>query len=124
MFNLMDFVQILDTIGEANVDDGCGGLLFLVRIIRQGVFPILQIGVPIILIILGTLDLAKAVISSDDKQVKEAQSKLIKRCIYAIAVFFIVTIVNLVITMVANIAGDDADGISSWRECWNAAAQS
>ena len=124
MFNLMNFMQVLSNVQAADPGDGCGGLLFLVRIIRQGVFPILQIGVPIILIVLGTLDLAKAVISSDDKQVKEAQGKLIKRCIYAIAVFFIVTIVNLVLTMVGNIAGEDASGISSWRECWNAAGQS
>ena len=120
MFN---FVQILDAVQSADTGDACGGLLFLVRIIRQGVFPILQIGIPIILIVLGTLDLGKAVISSDDKAVKEAQSKLIKRCIYAIAVFFIVTIVNLVLTMVGNIAGDTASGIGAWRDCWNAAGE-
>ena len=49
-------------------------------------------------------DLGKAVISSDDKAVKEAQSKLIKRCIYAILVFFIVTLLNLLFTMVGNTA--------------------
>ena len=124
MFNLMSYMQVLCETTEAMVDGPCHGFGFIVRIIKNGLFPILQIGIPIILIVLGTFDLGKAVISSDDKAVKEAQSKLIKRCIYAIAVFFIVTIVNLVLTMVGNIAGDDASGISSWRECWNAAGQS
>ena len=91
MLNLMNYVQILNNV---NTDDGCNGFLFIVRIIRNGLFPVLQIGIPIILIVLGTLDLGKAVISSDDKAVKEAQGKLIKRCIYAILVFFIVTIVS------------------------------
>ena len=70
---------------------------------------------------MNLLDLAKAVIASEEKQVKEAQSKLIKRFIYAVAVFFIVTIVNVVLSMVANVAGDEATGITDWRACWNAA---
>ena len=73
--NLLSLVQVL---GDANPvsDKYCHGFMFLVKIIRKGVFPILQIGIPIILIVLGTLDLAKAVIASDEKQVKEAQSKI------------------------------------------------
>ena len=63
--------------------------------------------------------MAKAVISSDDKAVKEAQSKLIKRCIYAILVFFIVTLINLLFTMVGNIAGDSAPGLQTWSQCWS-----
>ncbi len=121
MFNLMNFMQILDA--TANVDDGCHGFLFVVRIIRNGLFPVLQIGIPIILIVLGTLDLGKAVISSDDKAVKEAQGKLIKRCIYAILVFFIVTIVSLLFTMVSDIVGDSAPGLTEWSNCWKRAGE-
>ena len=53
--------------------DSCGGLLPIVRVIRKGVFPLVQLFIPIILIILGTIDLGKAVIASDDKEVKAAQ---------------------------------------------------
>ena len=114
---LMNIVQLLDA--TVNPEGPCRGFGFIVRIIKNGLFPILQIGIPIILIVLGTLDLGKAVISSDDKAVKEAQSKLIKRCIYAILVFFIVTLINLLFTMVGNIAGDDAPGLKNWSECWS-----
>ena len=115
---LMNMVQILDA-AQANPDSACRGFDFVIRIIKNGLFPVLQIGIPIILVVLGTLDLGKAVISSDDKAVKEAQSKLIKRCIYAILVFFIVTLLNLLFTMIGNIAGDDAPGLQSWSACWN-----
>lgn len=115
--NLMSLVQVLDS--TVNTEGPCRGFGFVVRIIKNGLFPILQIGIPIILIVLGTLDLAKAVISSDDKAVKEAQSKLIKRCIYAILVFFIVTLINLLFTMVGNIAGDSAPGLQDWSRCWS-----
>ena len=115
---LMNMVQVLEDI-QVNPESACRGFDFLIRIIKNGLFPILQIGIPIILIVLGTLDLGKAVISSDDKAVKEAQSKLIKRCIYAILVFFIVTLIDLLFMMVGNIAGDNAPGLQSWSECWN-----
>lgn len=115
---LMNMVQILDT-ADVNPDSACKGFDFVIRIIKNGVFPVIQIGIPIVLIVLGTLDLGKAVISSDDKAVKEAQSKLIKRCIYAIILFFIVTLLNLLFSMVGNIAGDDAPGLQSWSACWD-----
>ena len=115
---LMNMVQILDAT-DVNPDSACRGFDFVIRVIKNGLFPVLQIGIPIILVVLGTLDLGKAVISSDDKAVKEAQSKLIKRCIYAILVFFIVTLLNLLFTMIGNIAGDDAPGLKNWSACWN-----
>ena len=115
--NMMLF-QILDA-ADANPDTACRGFDFVIRIIKNGLFPILQIGIPIILVVLGTLDLGKAVISSDDKAVKEAQSKLIKRCIYAILVFFIVTLISLVFSMIGNIAGDSAPGLEAWSQCWD-----
>ena len=117
---LMNMVQILDA-ANVNPDSECRGFDFVIRIIKNGLFPVLQIGIPIILVVLGTLDLGKAVISSDDKAVKEAQGKLIKRCIYAILVFFIVTIVSLLFTMVSDIVGDSAPGLTAWSECWQAA---
>lgn len=101
--------------------DACGGLLPIVRVIKKGVFPIIQIGIPIVLIVLGTIDLGKAVISSDDKEVKAAQTRLIKRLIYAAIIFFIVTIVSLVLGIVATSSDSDVSGhTDDWRSCWNA----
>lgn len=104
-----------------NQDSECGGLKPIVRLIKKGVFPVVQIGIPIILIVLGTIDLGKAVISSDEKEVKQAQSRLIKRCIYAVAVFFITTIVTLLMSLVGTGAsgGDGEANTTSWASCWN-----
>ncbi len=98
--------------------DSCNGLLPIVKVIRRGVFPIVQLGIPILLIILGTFDLGKAVISSDEKEVKAAQSRLIKRFIYAALVFFVVTLVSALMNIVAQ---GGQDGTDSWEACWNAA---
>ena len=114
----MDLIQFL-------TEDPCHGLLPVVQLIRNGIFPIIQIGIPILLIIMGSLDLGKAVMSSDDKEIKGATSKLIKRVIMAVAIFFVVTIVTLVMNLFTNIDGegdDDFAGVDSdWRDCWNAA---
>ncbi len=98
--------------------DSCGGLLPIVRVIKKGLFPLVQLGIPIVLIILGTIDLGKAVIASDEKEVKAAQSRLIKRFIYAALVFFIVTLVSVLMHVVATGDAQDSD-TESWRTCWN-----
>lgn len=103
-------------------DDACQGLLPIVKVIRKGVFPIIQIGIPIILIILGTVDLGKAVISSDDKEVKAAQGRLIKRILYAVVIFFVVTIVTVVFNLLGNADSEDVT-VGDWRACWTAAGE-
>ncbi len=100
------------------LDDACQGLGPIVQVIRRGVFPLIQIGIPIVLIVLGTIDLGKAVISSDEKEVKAAQGRLIKRFIYAALVFFVVTLVTVVMNIVAKGGQGDTNG---WWACWESA---
>ena len=101
--------------------DSWGGLLPIVRVIRKGVFPLVQLFIPIILIILGTIDLGKAVIASDDKEVKAAQGRLIKRFIYAALIFFVTTLVSVLMDLVSK-GGDDAGDTTSWQSCWRSAS--
>ena len=98
--------------------DSCNGLLPLVKVIKKGLFPIVQLGIPILLIVLGTFDLGKAVISSEEKEVKAAQSRLIKRFIYAALVFFVATIVSVLMNVISQ--GGQGD-TTSWENCWRAA---
>lgn len=98
----------------------CDSLLPLVKVVHT-IFNIIQWGIPVLLILFGTIDLGKAVISSDDKEVKAAQSRLIKRCIYAVAVFFIVILVELLMDVVSDSLNKDEDKGGSWIKCWNKA---
>lgn len=115
---MLDLFQI-----GANYNDSCRGLTPVIRVIRKGVFPIVQIGIPLILVLLGTIDLGKAVISSDDKEVKAAQSRLIKRCIYAVAIFFVVTLVTVLMSIISETADDDDVEVGNWKKCWQDAAE-
>ena len=77
--------------------------------ILKAVVRLFQFGIPILLIIFGMIDLGKAVIASKEDEMKKAQGTLIKRAIYAVAVFLVVTIVSLVMGMV---------GAEEWNDCW------
>lgn len=61
---------------------------------------ILKIMIPIVIIVLGSIDVGKAVISSDDKAVSKAAKTLLNRVIAGVCIFFIPTIVGLVFKMV------------------------
>lgn len=111
-------------IGAEDISGVCHGLLPIIRVIRKGVFPIIQVGIPIVLIVLGTIDLGKAVISSDDKEVKAAQGRLIKRILYAAIIFFMTTIVTLVFNIIGTANDNDVtEGSASWADCWREAGQ-
>mgnify|MGYP003289121918 CR=1 FL=1 len=100
--------------------DMCDTLAPLLRLIKNGIIPLVQLGIPIILIILGMLDLGKAVVASKEDEIKNAQKMLIKRAIYAVAIFFVVLIVQVVFGLLST-TGDKEIGSTStsWVDCWN-----
>lgn len=108
-------IQILDSV--VNVESACYGFDFLIRIIKDGIFPIVQVVIPIILIVLCTFDLGRAVIGSDDKENKKLFKRILRRLVFAILIFFIVTVINLIFTMVGNIA--ENEDLIRWSQCWN-----
>ena len=67
------------------------------------------IGVPILLIVLGSIDLGKAVISS--------KKSLINRLIYAVLVFCVVWIVTIVMDAISGI-GIEGTNTTNWKTCW------
>lgn len=96
----------------------CGGLEPIIRVIKS-LFELIKILVPIGLLIFGVIDLAKAVLASDEKEIKAAQGKLVKRAIAAAAVFFAVTLVNVIMGLVAKGEDDDTSSATDWITCWN-----
>ncbi|MCI5734102.1 MAG: hypothetical protein SOX86_02850 [Bacilli bacterium] len=73
---------------------------------------IIKIVIPIIIVVLAMLDLGKAVMAGEEKEIKEAQKMLIKRLIYGVVIFFVVTIVQVVFNLIGrSVVEDDA-------ACW------
>lgn len=99
--------------------DRCMGLEPLVRILVK-VVDLLKFGIPILLIIFGMMDLGKAVMAGKEDEMKKAQGTLIKRFIYAVAVFLVVTLVQLVMNLVAGAETDETGELTNgnWLDCW------
>ena len=78
--------------------------------ITSTIVTIIQIGVPLILIIMGMLDLGKAVMAQKEDEIKKGQQTFIKRVIAAILVFFVVAITQLIIGLFAE--GGNSGGLA------------
>ena len=73
-----------------------------IPLIGKIVYLLVQILVPIILILLGSFDLVKAVVSQKDDDIKKNQQIFIKRLISAALIFFVFAIVKMVISVVSS----------------------
>lgn len=80
--------------------------------LTSDIITIIQIAVPIILIIMGSIDLLKGVVASKEDEIKKGQKMLIKRLITAALIFFIVVIVKFLVSVVA-----DATNANNMVEC-------
>ena len=73
----------------------------VLRIVGIIVFAI-KVAVPIILIVVGMLDMAKAVTAKDENEIKKAQQGLVKKAIAAVLVFLVVSIVAILMTIIGS----------------------
>ena len=94
------------------MDDFCLDLAPILRIVGYVIFGI-KVATPIILIIVGMIDLAKAVTLNKDEEVKKAQNLLIKKAIAGVLVFLVITIVGLLMGVVGG------DQYKSCNACLN-----
>ena len=74
---------------------------------------VIKIAVPILLVIFGMLDLGKAVIAQKEDEIKKGQQMFIKRAISAAIIFFVISVVQLLVSFVA---GDE--GIMNCASCF------
>lgn len=77
---------------------------------------ILKIVIPLIIIIFGVMDLAKAIVADDEKVIKKQTIKLSKRIALGVAIFFIPTLINYIFSLV----GEFSQTIKEKQEiCFN-----
>ena len=83
-----------------NADGFCAQTAGIWQFLGYALF-VLKILIPVILIALGVVALGKAVIASDDKEIKTAINSLIKKVITAVVIFFIPSIISALFGLVA-----------------------
>ena len=117
----MNLFQILDLCDSADMQ-------VLVSAVKT-VFTVIQVAIPGVLIVLGTVDMFKAMASGDEKKTKEAQRTFIRRMIYAVVAFLIPFIIRLVFSFVANNVNNSEgqtgkEAYNSFFACWNKSSSS
>ena len=76
---------------------------------------LIKIIVPLILIILGSIDFGKASLSGDDKAVKDAASQFAKRIIIGLVVFFVPTVLDFFLSLINGVS----DTTTKFDNCTN-----
>lgn len=77
----------------------------------------LKIVTPVILIIMGMIQLIKAITSQNEDEIKKGQSGLIKKLIAAAMIFFVITIVQFVMGYVT-ISSNEKTSFSNCLSCF------
>lgn len=76
----------------------------------------LMVAAPVILVIFGMIDLLKAVTSGKEDDIKKAQGTFIKRLIAGALVFFIIVIVELLVSFAGD--SDNKNSIMGCAKCF------
>lgn len=85
--------------------------------ITSWLITILQVSIPIILIIIGSIDFVKAVASQKEDEMKKSQQIFIKRLIAAALVFLLVAITKLLVSVVST-SKSESKSIGDCIECF------
>ena len=80
------------------------------------IITVIKIAVPILLVIMGMLDLMKGITAGKEDEMKKGQQLFIKRLISGALVFLVFTIVQLIISFVAD--ANDKDNIMDCAQCF------
>ena len=110
-------LELLNTLADVTCKLGAGNSITIdtkIPNIVATIISVIQFAVPVLLIIWGMLDLGKAVVASKEDEIKNAQKMLIKRAIYAVAIFFVVLIAQLVFGL---LNGSQEEGTQNPTEC-------
>ena len=82
----------------------------------SGLFNLIKLLVPIILIVMGMIDFLRAMMSSDEKKMKDSQHRFVTRLIAAVIVFLIMAVVQFAFSSIA--AGTDyKNGFANCMDC-------
>lgn len=105
---MLDLFNVLDDycpnlIGNGGIPGNIGNMIHYLYL---GI----QIIVPILLIIFGMIELAKAITAQKEDEIKKAQAGLLKKAVVAIIIFLVFSLVKFVF----NFANTDTSSANVW----------
>ncbi len=77
------------------------------------IITVIKVAIPVLLVIFGMLDLFKGITAQKEDEIKKGQQIFVKRLISAAVVFFVFSIVQLIVSFVS-----DDEGIMTCASCF------
>ena len=117
LFTVMLLVPVMNVFAISKVN--CGNVTGIPAKIPQLtslVVSIIQVAVPVILVIVGSIDLLKAVGNQKEDEITKARKILLKRIVLAAIIFFLIVIAKFLISVVAD--SNDSANIISCMDCF------
>ena len=113
---LNNVLLILET-GIGTAEDGfCANTANIWQTVGY-ILMVFKIVIPILLIVFGMIDLGKAVIASKDDEIKKATKSLLMRAISAIVIFFIPTLIGVVMGLISSFNDQVKDDFNICKAC-------
>ncbi len=104
-----------DNLPDMQVDLGCEGMKEVLGLVKT-IYNIIRYATPLVLIILGSVDFMKAVMSGKEDEIKKNQNRFISRLILAVGVFLLLSAFELITNILSK---SGVDGSDSWYDCWS-----
>ena len=100
----------------------CYNMRFVWKVLNF-IIKIVQWSIPVVLIVIGTVDMFKAMTMADDeKAVVAARNGFFKRIVYGVVIFLVPFLVSTILSFVENSllngSEDGYGGAMAWLACW------
>jgi len=73
--------------------------------------------VPIILIILCTIDIFKIIVSKKEDEIKKLRKDIFNKILYSVLIYLIPVLIPFILNIINNLIPMGYD--NSWKDCWN-----
>lgn len=118
----MSLGNLLYVLEDNFATNTCDTLAPFLKIVGY-IVTIFKIVIPLLLVVFGMLDVGKSVVAGKPDEVTKNLKSFAMRCVAAVLIFFIPSIVSVLIDAVAQTGGDEVTGNNSnananWKYCW------
>ena len=98
-YNPYDKIENCEGANAIHAIPSCWCMPAAVADITSFIYGFLRIGGPVLLIILGAIDLGKAIVATDESGIKKAKKKLINKFVAAASIFLVLSVIQMIVNI-------------------------
>ena len=117
LFGLLVFLPIVVNASDTTTYMGCGdniGIPYDIPGVVRAIISFIKFFAPILIILLGSTDLVKVVLSGEKDELNKAVKKVVRRAIAGASIFLVVTLVQFFM----HLLGRDSDSFAACLNCF------